>query len=82
MAPDVTCVMPVNGCSRGYDGQLCEENVVVCRNMSFGFFLNALRSSRCREIATPAKSLHSRHGFPYIARAMITFILSEPELFP
>ncbi len=38
MAPDVACVMPVNGCSRGYDGQLCEENVVVCRNMSFGFF--------------------------------------------
>jgi len=44
MAPDVTCVMPVNGCSRGYDGQLCEENVVVCRNMSFGFFFKHLKN--------------------------------------
>jgi hypothetical protein len=82
MAPDMKCVMPVNGCSRGYDRQLCEENVVVCRNMSFGFLKNIFRSSPCRGIAAPAKFLHSRHGVPYITRAMITFILSEPELFP
>ena len=81
MTPDVTFVMPVNRCSRGYDGQLCEENVVVERNMLFGFFYKSiLIRDPWREIAAQVPVLYPRHGISGMRRAMITFIPFEPEI--